>query len=316
VPRNRASTARLAVLGSSVQRSAPASYPSRATTALRRRVVMGVLVLVSLTLITVYFRESPGGALHQGQSAGVTVLRPFEVGAERVVRPFRDLYGWFASLVHARSENKRLQIEVDRLRQLYVASESALYENARLRALLHYKDTAAYPKDYKPVNARVISRPPSQFDQQVVISAGSQDGVHLHDPVVTADGLVGEVTKVVARAAQVTLLTDQESAVAAIDLTGASGLIRHGHGTGSSLILDRVTKDQVVRTDDVILTAGTIAGGLASLYPKGIPIGIVTSVGQTDTDLYKQIQVAPFVDFSELDSVAVLVSKRPLPRLP
>jgi rod shape-determining protein MreC len=316
VPRNRASSPRLAVLGSSVQRSAPPSYPSRSTTALKRRLVMGILVLVSLMLITVYFRESPGGGLHRTQSVGVTVLRPFEVGAERVVRPFRDLYGYFAGLVHAKSENDRLQAEVDRLRQLYVASESALYENARFRALLHYQDTAAFPKDYELLNARVISRPPSQFDQQIVISAGSGNGIRLHDPVVTSDGLVGEVTKVVSRAAQVTLLTDQESAVAAIDVTGASGLIRHGHGSGNSLILDRVTKDQVVYENDVVLTAGTIAGGLRSLYPKGIPIGVVTSVGQTDTDLYKQIQVAPFVDFSSLDSVAVLVSKRPLPRLP
>jgi cell shape-determining protein MreC len=71
--------------------------------------VAGVLVLLSIALITIYFRESAGGGLHQVQSAGATVLRPFEVAADRVSRPFRDAYGYFAGLVHAKSENNRLR---------------------------------------------------------------------------------------------------------------------------------------------------------------------------------------------------------------
>ena len=315
MPRHRAPTARLAVLDTSVRRPPSAPYTSRsARPAVRRRTVVGVLVLVSLMLITVYFRESPNGPLHGTQSVGATVLRPFEVGAERVARPFRDLYGWFASLLHARAENERLRAEVDQLRQLYIHNESALKENVRLRDLLQYKDTAQYPDGYRPVNARVIAHP-SQFDQQIVVSAGSTDGISEHDPVVTAEGLVGEVTKVARDTALVTLLTDEESAVSAVDLSGARGLIRHGQG-GDSLVFDRVSKEDVVYANDVVITAGTLAGKLRSLYPHGIPIGIVTSVGQTDTDSFKQIQVAPFVDFDSLDSVAVLVSEKPRPELP
>ena len=48
---------------------------------------------------------------------------------------------------------------------------------------------------------------------------------------------------------------------------------------------------------------------MSSLYPPHIPIGTVTSVGQTDTDLYKQVQVAPFADFTSIDAVIVLVRK-------
>ena len=48
---------------------------------------------------------------------------------------------------------------------------------------------------------------------------------------------------------------------------------------------------------------------LASLYPRGIPIGRVTSVGQADTDLWKQVQVEPFADFDRVDAVLVLVRK-------
>src|ERR687885_450865 len=95
LPRTRAPRARLAVLGSAAQRSASASYSSRTRNAVTRRAVMGVLVLLSLALITVYFRESAGGPLHKTQGVGAAILRPFEVGAERIARPFRDVYGYF-----------------------------------------------------------------------------------------------------------------------------------------------------------------------------------------------------------------------------
>jgi rod shape-determining protein MreC len=284
--------------------------------AFRRRLVVGLLVLLSLALITVYFREPADGALHGAQNVGVTVLRPFEVAAERVAAPFRDLYGWVSGVFHARSENARLRSDLEVMRQKYIDAESALQENVKLKQLLEYQEAAAFPDDFRLVNVQVMARPPSLFEQQVVVAAGALQGISLHDPVVTADGLVGEVTKVFDRAAQVTLLTDPDSAVAAEVLTtGAAGLIRRGPGDGS-LELDQVTKAQVVNLDDIVVTSGTLGGRLRSLYPKGIQIGVVTSVGQTDTDPYKRIQVDPFVDFTSLHSVAVLVSTRPKPTLP
>ena len=71
-----------------------------------------------------------------------------------------------------------------------------------------------------------------------------------------------------------------------------------------------MTKDNVAKAGDIVITAGWKSGKLASIYPRGIPIGVVTWVGQLDTDIYKQIEVDPFVDFSSLDSVLVLVPKR------
>jgi rod shape-determining protein MreC len=277
---------------------------------------MGVLVLLSLALITIYYRESSGGFLHRTQSGGAAILRPFEVGANRVARPFQDVYGYFHGLAVARSENARLRAEVERYRQLAAADRSAIQENVDLKKALRYYEGAKYPEGYRPVFASVAARPLSQFDQTIVIEAGSNQGIHEHDPVVSSGSLVGEVTKVASSMARVTLLTDAEIAVAAKDVTGAPGLIRHGQGSGDSLILDHVGKDQVVRKGDLVVTSGILAGRLRSLYPKNIPIGLVTSVGQSEVELYKLIQVTPFVDLSTLDSVAVLVSRKPAPQLP
>jgi rod shape-determining protein MreC len=277
---------------------------------------VGILVVLSLVLITVSFRQPTSGALSGIESAGVTVLRPFEVAAERVARPFRDAYGYFHGLVHAKRENTRLRAEVDRLRGQVIQNQTAQEENDKYRDLLRYIDGPRFPSDYVPVNTRIISRAPSDFDQHVLIAAGSDDGITIDTPVITQDGLVGTVTRVSGSAAQVTLITDNESAVQARDQqTSAIGLVRHGQGRGQ-LILDRVGKEQDVQPGDVIVTAGTQSKQFPSLFPKGIAIGQVISVGQTDTAPYKAVQIEPYVTFGSLDSVTALVARKRVPVAP
>jgi len=282
---------------------------SRSATAVKRRVVAGVLVLLSLVLITVYFREPEGGGLHGVQSAGATVLRPFEVASERVAQPFRDAYGWLSGLIHAKSENAKLRAQVDLLTQRVIQNTNAAQENADLRRQLHYMGLPRFPQDYNPVATDVISRSPSEFDQKVAIAAGSGSGIRVNDPVVTADGLVGLVTRVAHGQSQVTLLTDPNLRVSATDLeTQATGIVSHGEGSGT-LTLDRVQKSQVLKPGDTIVTQGWRFGHYSSLYPAGIPIGYVSGASQSEVDFYWQAQVSPRVHFDSLRSVLVLVPK-------
>jgi rod shape-determining protein MreC len=269
-----------------------------------------VLVLLSLVLITVYFREPAGGGLHGVQSAGATVLRPFEVGANRVAAPFRDTYGWFAGLIHAKSENGRLRAEVDKLRARVIQNANAAQENTTLRSQLKYVGLPRFPQDYRPVPTDVISGAPTEFQQQLGIAAGSSSGIRVNDPVVTPDGLVGKISKVAGHTAQVTLLTDPNLDVAAIDVESqAAGLVSHGEGP-STLTLDRVLKSQVLREGQTVVTQGFKVGPLTSIYPYGIPIGTVSGATNSEVDLYWNAQVRPFVHFDSLHSVIVLVPNR------
>lgn len=278
--------------------------------------MLGLLVVLSLALITVSFRERSDGPLHDAQAAVASVLQPLEIAVERVARPFRDAYGWTKDLFTARSENERLKAENEQLQQQVIQNESALQQNVIFKQLLDYQGAPTFPADYDGVAAQVISQPSRAFEQEIVVSAGSEDGVVTGAPVVTRDGLVGTVTNVNEGAASVRLITDQASAVSALDLrTSASGIVQPGP-SGDSLVLNRVAKKEVVQVGDEIITAGWRSGQLASLYPKGILIGRVTFWGGLSTDLYQQVLVVSDVDFSALDSVIVLVSKRPAPELP
>jgi rod shape-determining protein MreC len=270
--------------------------------------------VLALVLITVSFRKPDDGPVASAQSAAAAVLRPFTIAGERVAQPFRDVYAWGDSLLTARSDAKKLRAENAALRQQAIQNQFAANENDKLKALLAFRDGPRFPSDYTGLAASVIARPTGGFAQDVVVAVGSNDGVALDAPVVTEDGFLGRVTRVYSRSARVTLLTDEQLAVSALDVkSGASGIVKHGRASASTLIFDRVPKKLKVSVGDTIVTAGWRSSKLASLYPRGIPIGRVTSVGQADTDLWKQVQVEPFADFDRVDAVLVLVKKDPTP---
>jgi rod shape-determining protein MreC len=308
VARNR--TARVAVLGSSVQKSAGSGYPSNRSSAVRRRIVVAILVLASLILITVSFRSS---ALDSVQGTGASILRPFEVAANRIARPFRDAVGWTHGLIDAKSQNKKLRQQNAALQQQLLLDEQAIQENVQLRAQLDFKGSPSLSQ-FDRVNTEVLTNPQSSIDQSVTIAAGSSSGVSEGDVVVSpAGGLVGIVDKAYSGISRVTLLTDEQSSVTATDLTSptAVGEVHRGGGGSNVLVLDRVPKSKFVGVGDKVITAGTLGkGALPSMFPHGILVGTVTSESDTDVNPFKTIQVEPAVDFTSLQSVIVLVPRK------
>ena len=298
-------------MGSSVQRAASSGYPSSRSSALKRRIVVGLLIVLSLVLITVSFRSS---ALDGAQGTAAGILRPFEVAADRVSRPFRDAVNWGRGLVHAKSENKRLRAELHDYQQRLALDEGAVQENVQLRAALRYKGLPSI-KDFRQVHALVSVNPQSAIAQTVAITAGTDDGVHSGDVVIdpVTGGLVGTVDRAFPSVASVTLLTDTQSAATSIDLTSptAVGIIQPSGGGSDALAFALVSKRKVVNVGDTIVTAGSLGkGAQPSMFPRGIRVGTVTSQKNSDVNPFKNIQVKPFVDFSSLQSVIVLVSNR------
>lgn len=294
------------MLASSVQRSKPTPYPSKARSALIRRTVVVVLCLVALTLVTISFRSPTSGALHGLQGAGSTALRPFQIAATRVAQPFRDAYSYIDGLTKAKAENTRLKKQLIEYRaaQIKTAADAAKYEQTV--KLLHFVQGPRFPNGYRAISTEVTSFPGGPFTHSLTIAAGSADGVRLSSPVVSGDGLVGIVSNVFPHSAKVTLISDPNSYVAARDLqTRVRGGVRTG--AGGTLILDQVQKTEVVRQGDQVVTDGTHNARYPDLYPYGIPIGRVTSVGVVDTASFLQVQVQPFANLGSLDAVAVLV---------
>src|SRR5919206_4407335 len=83
----------------------------------RRRAVLVVLVAASLFLLTAYFGESSNGGLHAVQRGAMATLAPIQEGASRVLKPFRDLFGWFGDTIDAKDQRDEAIRQRDALRQ-------------------------------------------------------------------------------------------------------------------------------------------------------------------------------------------------------
>ena len=263
---------------------------------------MAVLLLLCVAMLTLYFRESDSGPVHGVQGVVLRVVAPLQNGTARATKPFRDAWNWTGDLFSAKSENAKLQKEVERLRAGVAKELTTQDENAQMRAMLAFQRDGIYPADVQFVTARVVARSTTAWYSTVTIDAGSGSGVAVYDSVVNGAGLVGRVTKVDAGAAQVTLITDQQSFVdSMVQPGGAEGIIA-GSVTGD-VTLQYVDKNERVKVGQYVVTSGR----KGSVFVRGIPIGQIESVGSQEVELYQSISVDPFVDFRKLDLVQVIV---------
>jgi rod shape-determining protein MreC len=272
----------------------------------RRRAVLAVLVALSLTLLTAYFGESSSGGLHSVQRGAMEVLAPIQEGANRVVKPVRDLFGWFGSTLDAKSQRDKLRKERDSLRQQVTQLQVDGSENRQLRGLLDI-NTGGGMKSYHPVIARVFARSPSTWYSTVEINKGAKDGVRADQPVVNGEGLVGKVKSVSNGNAIVMLLTDQEFGVSAkAARSGEPGSLDPAVGAPGDLLLELVPRGKLVKQGDRIVTAGTVSSRLKSLFPPGILIGTVNRIDEGSGELDRRIHVRPAADLRRLEYLEVL----------
>jgi rod shape-determining protein MreC len=272
----------------------------------RRRAVLVLLVIVSLVLLSSHFSEGSSGPLHGIQRGLATILSPIEEGADRALKPARDLVNWFDETFEARGRNDDLEAEVQELREQVVAAEAATKENDQLRQMLELGPGGGI-SGRESVTGRVIGRSPTVWNSTVTIDVGSSSGVAVDDPVITGDGLVGRITDTTTGTAQVTLITDHRSAVSATVVpSGPSGVLKPEVGDPEVLLLDFIENDRQVREGETVVTAGWTSGNLASVFPYGIPVGRVSESTVGEQETFAQVTVEPFADVRELDFVQVL----------
>jgi rod shape-determining protein MreC len=273
----------------------------------RRRAVLGVCVALSLALLTVYFGENGGGFLHSLSRGSSAVFSPLEKGVSVVFRPVRNLANWTGDVFHAKKENKQLKQEVQRLRTQLAQNQTAQRDAAQLRALVGLPRQVNFAADGKLVTARVITRSPTVWYSFVNINKGSSDGIRINDPVLAAGGLAGKITSVTGGQAQVTLLTDESSAVSAeVMPDGSNGIVKPEVGNPSDMLLDFIQKNAKISPGQTVITSGFTSSKLDSIFPRGIPIGKVTKVEPSELELYQRVHLQPYAQLRRMDFVQVL----------
>jgi rod shape-determining protein MreC len=274
----------------------------------RRRLVLALLVVLSLILLTAYFGEASSGGLHSVQRGFLTVVSPIQNGANKALKPVRDLIGWFGDTLHAKGQRDELRKQVDRLRREVIANDSEKHSYRELLTLFRL-DNQLSVKDYRPVTATVVAKSPNVWYSTVTIDKGESSGVHVNDPVINGEGLVGKVAQAASDGAQVTLITDSSVGVSArIGTSGATGIVQPKVGDPNDLLLQYLPANTQANKGEYVVTSGTVSSPDDSLYPPGIPIGQVTSINEESA--YRSVNVHPLANLHNLDVVQVLTAAR------
>ncbi len=277
----------------------------------RRRAVLGLLVACSLILLTAYFGETGGGALHSVQRGTSEVLNPVQEGASRALKPVRDLFGWFGDTIAAKGQVEDLRRERDRLRTEVAQGEVRSADYDRLSKLFAL-DGALDLNDLGPKTGRVIFQSPTVWYATIRVDKGSDDGVQVGQAVINEEALIGRVTEVFGGSAQVTLITDATTKVPArVGREQAFGIIEPASaGNPTDLIMNFTQPGAKLAEGDRVVTRGTEPDDRApSRYPVGLPIGEVKRIDHEGTDT-QEIHLRPYADVRSLDFVQILTRPR------
>ncbi len=265
----------------------------------RARIVLAVLALAALVLVTIDVRSGEGGVLDQARAVATSALRPVQDGLAVLGRPIVDGASGVSEIFAVRAENARLREQLDQATERRRTMTDLERENEELRRLLAMQDRGGY----ETVAARAVGLAPSSFEWTITIDVGRDDGIERDMPVINGEGLVGRVVQVTAGASRVLLAIDPSfSASARTARTGEIGPIE-GRG-GDPMILRPLDPSGDIGIGDEIVTSAYQGG----VFPGGIPIGVVSDTGDPTARLIREISVQPFVDFTRLHHVLVVLS--------
>jgi rod shape-determining protein MreC len=248
-------------------------------------------------------------------SGDVRLIRVWSVGAVtpplRIVETSRSGISHFFSdyfvLLDVREENKRMKTELDRIKMdnQYLRAELSTADRAQSLAIFQKQSPS------KTVAAHIIGNTTGAGAKVVIIDRGSNSGIEPGMPVITPDGIAGKVTKVFATSSFILLVTDQTFAAGVISQNNRVHGTFKGQGYEGTGKIEHVQNEQKIDPGEWFFTSGD-----DRIFPKGLPVGEVTTVHQGKTE--KEIFISLSGSKNGLEEVLIIVEgvHAPIPDAP
>ena len=227
------------------------------------------------------------------------ILYPFESFTKKTYSFFDNTINNYFYLVNLKSENKKLKSQIAKLKNRNLKLHEERYENKSLKRLLQIKRKTKIAS----IGAEIIGYNPSKWEQSIIINRGRKDGIKKGAPVISHEGVVGQVIATSLNTSKVLIIIDRTSAVDVfLQQSRARGVIEGG---GNELCqLKFILKNNDTKIGDKILTSG-----LDGVFPKGLLVGVIADLSPNPSGLFDTIKVMPVVNFSKLEFVTVLKTK-------
>ena len=275
-------------------------------------VLMAILFVQVVALATQVKREGQHASANSGGTRlirvwTVTAITPFERAVVSTGHFFRRNWSNYVDLHNARKENRELKDELARLKLEELRYKQDAEQAQRLQTLLGFKQNYVG----QIMAAQVVGTSGMEQSRMITIDKGARDGVKVDMAVITPDGIIGKIKDVFPFSSQVLLINDRDSGAGVI-LQGSrlQGILR-GSPVGELRVSD-VMSDESIQVGEQVITSGG-----DRIYPKGVPVGTVSSVSPDhDNDPFLAIKVKPAADLARLEEVLVVTkSAEELPNI-
>ncbi len=241
-----------------------------------------LVTLVSLSIILLVVNDN----------VQIRQIRSLTVGTLGVIQ---QTFSWIPNITALQRENEllrkvnvNLSDEVNQLRE-------ARLENIRLRSMIALQETSSV----KLIGAKVVSKNLNLLRNALTLNVGSDDSVHIGNPIVTGEGLIGRIVAVSGGFSIGQLIVNVDfRASAKIQRSRVDGIIAWD---GKSILLKNVAKTQDVKEGDAVITSE-----YSNAFPPGIKIGIVSRISEIPNSLYQRIEVVPTVNLTQSEEVFVM----------
>lgn len=257
-------------------------------------------LLIAFSIFVRNDRSTPSFIQNIGNSAAGVVDKVVNAPVERISR----MTGSVSNLTDTYQENAQLKKKLDSMNALQVENETLKQENKQLKQQLSLNKSLT---SYTDISAYVISRSPSTWQNQIVISKGSNAGITKGSAVVSDKGLIGRVMEVNKNNSKVELVTTQDDAADrfAVQLIDNNGQTVNGLITGYDTDTNLLVMGQITSKENVKKGTQVITSGLGGTTPKGLFVGTVEKVVNQQAGLPTKIYIKPAADMTNLNVVTV-----------
>jgi len=257
--------------------------------------IITVIILIVLVVLTNVNRDN----LSYAEGFATSIIMPIQNAFTMLKHKVTGDTEFFTNLDTLKKENEELKKRNEELETQVRELEVLKAENSKLQ---EYANLTEKYQEYETIPAYVIDRDVSNYSSNIVINAGSKQGIEKNMTVIADKGLVGHVISVTENSAKVQVIVDSASSVSAMISTSEESIICKG-----SVEDDRNLNASYISTSAELLVGDSVVtSGIGGIYPKGITIGTIKQIINTQniTDRYAIVETA--VDFSKLFTVLVI----------
>lgn len=254
-----------------------------------------VIVISAFLMLLIFI--NPAGLMSPFRGLVAIIFLPFQKISYSVGTIIDGSAEFVGSIGQLKSENKKLLAENRELLANVAMLQDVESENVFLRSQINL-----LPREkWELTAANVLSQDPHGMGNWIEIDKGSDDGVEVGMSVIVSKSvIIGRIQQVYGKTSQIMLLTNSKSTInAATSESGTKAILRGEYGLG--LILDMILQTDSIKIGDDVVTSG-IGGGI----PKGLYIGTVQEVRDSDDHLFQQAVIVSPLQLSKLQMVFII----------